>query len=100
MKISKRAIIRPEISSIRVEINRLRFSFPFPIPRLFPLSPRCQFHAFPQTYADENHGLTNVKEHLYRTLDKFLADCFRPSIPELYFLIKKKKKDVEEIGYL
>ncbi|MPC55024.1 Venom dipeptidyl peptidase 4 [Portunus trituberculatus] len=52
------------------------------------------------TYADENHGLTNVKEHLYRTLDKFLADCFRPTIPELYFLIKKKKKDVEEIGYL
>lgn len=53
-----------------------------------------------QNYADENHGLTDVKEHLYRTLDKFLADCYRPTIRELYFLIKKKKKDVEEIGYL
>ncbi|KAG0713884.1 Venom dipeptidyl peptidase 4 [Chionoecetes opilio] len=52
------------------------------------------------TYADENHGLTDVKEHLYRTLDKFLADCYRPTIRELYFLIKKKKKDLEEIGYL
>ncbi|XP_050712996.1 inactive dipeptidyl peptidase 10-like isoform X2 [Eriocheir sinensis] len=52
------------------------------------------------TYADENHGLTDVREHLYRTLDKFLADCYRPTIRELYFLIKKKKKDVEEIGYL
>ncbi|XP_071527492.1 dipeptidyl peptidase 4 isoform X2 [Panulirus ornatus] len=52
------------------------------------------------TYADENHGLTGVKEHLYHTMDKFLADCYRPTIRELYFLIKKKKKEIEEIGYL
>nr|XP_045608607.1 dipeptidyl peptidase 4-like [Procambarus clarkii] len=52
------------------------------------------------TYADENHGLTGVKAHLYRTMNKFLSDCYRPSIKELYFLIKKKKTEIEEIGYL
>ncbi|XP_069948629.1 inactive dipeptidyl peptidase 10-like isoform X3 [Cherax quadricarinatus] len=52
------------------------------------------------TYADENHGLTGVKEHLYRTMNKFLSECYRPTIKELYFLIKKKKKEIEEIGYL
>ncbi|KAK4304092.1 hypothetical protein Pmani_023954 [Petrolisthes manimaculis] len=52
------------------------------------------------TYPDEKHGLVGVKEHLYRTLDKFLSDCYRPSIGELYVLIKKKKKEIEEIGYL
>lgn len=57
-----------------------------------PLSPS-------QTYADENHGLAGVKEHLYKTMNKFLADCYRPTIKELYVHIKKKK-DLEEIGYL
>lgn len=51
------------------------------------------------TYADENHGLAGVKEHLYKTMNKFLADCYRPTIKELYVHIKKKK-DLEEIGYL
>ncbi|XP_066974169.1 dipeptidyl peptidase 4 isoform X3 [Macrobrachium rosenbergii] len=53
------------------------------------------------TYADENHGLTGVKEHLYRTMGRFLSECYRPSLKELYVLIKKRKKDLEEIvGYL
>ncbi|XP_035211112.1 venom dipeptidyl peptidase 4-like [Stegodyphus dumicola] len=36
------------------------------------------YHA--QVYPDESHGLTNVKSHLYRTMESFLDNCF--GIPE------------------
>ncbi|XP_076028317.1 dipeptidyl peptidase 10 isoform X2 [Oratosquilla oratoria] len=52
------------------------------------------------SYSDENHGLQGVRKHLYTTMNNFLADCFRPTIEELYDHIKKKKKDIDEIGYL
>ncbi|CAL4066477.1 unnamed protein product, partial [Meganyctiphanes norvegica] len=51
------------------------------------------------TYADENHGLSGVKEHLYTTMNNFLADCYRPSVAEIHYFVKKKK-DIEDIGYL
>lgn len=31
---------------------------------------------FFQVYPDEAHGLTNVKPHLYRTMENFLDSCF------------------------
>ena len=53
-----------------------------------------------QIYTDENHALSGVREHLYNTLENFLGkDCFRPSIEELYYHIKKKK-DLDELAYL
>lgn len=35
-----------------------------------------------QVYPDEAHGLTNVKPHLYRTMENFLDSCFGISEPE------------------
>ncbi|KAF2361263.1 Dipeptidylpeptidase IV N-terminal domain, partial [Trinorchestia longiramus] len=51
------------------------------------------------TYSDEGHKLWGVAEHFYRTLETFLADCFRPSVEEIYYHIKKKK-ELEEIAYV
>ena len=29
-------------------------------------------------YPDEGHELSGVREHLYRTLDQYLHECFLP----------------------
>ncbi|KAA0199518.1 hypothetical protein HAZT_HAZT005036 [Hyalella azteca] len=51
------------------------------------------------TYSDEGHRLLGVKEHFYKTLEMFISDCFRPSVEEIYYHIKKKK-ELEEIAYV
>ncbi|KAL1115092.1 hypothetical protein AAG570_007123 [Ranatra chinensis] len=35
-----------------------------------------------QIYPDENHSLSGVKRHLYRSMSHFLEDCFRKQIPQ------------------
>lgn len=32
-----------------------------------------------QSYADEDHGLSNVRPHLYHSLDRFFGECFSSS---------------------
>lgn len=32
-----------------------------------------------QSYADEDHGLANVRPHLYHSLDRFFGECFASS---------------------
>lgn len=32
-----------------------------------------------QSYADEDHGLANVRPHLYHSLDRFFGECFSSS---------------------
>lgn len=34
-----------------------------------------------QIYPDENHSLSGVKRHLYRSMATFLDDCFRRQVP-------------------
>ena len=35
----------------------------------------------PQIYPDEDHSLSNVRKHLFRTMSAFLDDCFRKQVP-------------------
>ncbi|XP_066142591.1 inactive dipeptidyl peptidase 10 [Euwallacea fornicatus] len=34
-----------------------------------------------QIYPDQNHGLTGVKKHLYKSMGQFLDDCFMKQVP-------------------
>ncbi|XP_014241901.1 inactive dipeptidyl peptidase 10 [Cimex lectularius] len=35
-----------------------------------------------QIYPDENHSLSGVKKHLYRSLENFFNNCFRKQVPQ------------------
>lgn len=61
---------------MNIEIVSFTFTFLFLFSFLFlPFPFHVSLLQYKQTYADEGHELTNVLEHVYKSMEHYLKEC-------------------------